>query len=136
LGGQIDQPCVFFRTSFKIPVDPSKQGVFFSAARFNDQSAEGRAEGQGYDSRDQYCYRDGNGKLAIHDTGNTRQKRNRHEDGCQHQGGANQGAGQFAHGPASGVAGIKPFFLYETFNAFDDHNGVIDHDTDSQYESQ
>ena len=95
------------------------------------EGALGGFEGGGVDAAEDGGDGDDEGELAIHLASDTGEKSGGEKDGDEDEGDADDGAEEFVHGGDGGFFGR--FAVFDVFGgAFDDHDGVIDHDADGE----
>src|SRR6185436_15915569 len=85
-----------------------------------------------YDHRHGNCYRE----LPIELTRQAAEERNRDEHRAQHQNDGDDRAGHFFHGLDGGVARPLAFGRHDSFDVFQHHDRVVDHDADRQHQAE
>ena len=125
--------------AFEAPVEGAEEAAAGMGAlgnRLEQGGAQRRGQAQGEKGGKQDGHRHGRRELAIDDAHRTAHEGHGHEDRGQHQGDADDGAGDLAHGLARGRAGIKSFRGHESLDVFHHHNGVVHQDTDGQHHAK
>ena len=106
--------------------------VLLSFVRFQEHGAKGRRECQGVDSRDDDTHSHGHTELAVEGTACATHKRHRDEHGSHDERDGDDGAGDLVHGVDSSRERVVVALVKLGVDGLDDHDGIIDHDGDSQ----
>ena len=131
-----DYPYIFPVSGSQPTVDHSENTVFRGCGRTQQERTHRRAQRQSDHSRYQHRNDNGNGKLPVKQTGNPPQKTNRNKYRSQHERGGDQRPGQSPHSFLRSLVGAQTFFFHITPDRFDNYNGIVDHDTYRQNQSQ
>src|ERR1700733_1259808 len=99
------------------------------------QSRKRRAERESVERGKHHGNRDGESKLLIQPPGDPRNEDRRHEHGGQDQGYTHNRAGKFLHRFLGGIFGRQPF-LDVVLYAFDDHDGVVNHQSYGEHQPE
>src|SRR6266478_5209599 len=94
-----------------------------------------RAQREGVKSREDHGDRDGQGKLLVEPSGDAWDKDGRHEDRRENQGDTDDRPGKLFHSSSSRVLG-RQTLLNVALHAFDDDNGIVYHQADSEHQSE
>ena len=98
---------------------------------------DGRAQRRGEDQCDQYRQRhadhDGDGELAVDDTGRAAEEGHGHEHGGQHHADTDQRALDLVHGFAGRFQRRQPFVMHQALYVFHHDDGVVHQQPDGQY---
>src|SRR5271155_2522917 len=94
-----------------------------------------RAERESVERGKHHGDRDGESELLVESAGNSRNERGGHEHGCQHESNADDWAGKFLHGFQGGISWRQPFFDVVLY-AFDDHDGVVNHQSYGEHQPE
>ncbi len=100
--------------------------------RLQQRGAEGRREDQGRQHRQAHGRDDGHRELPVDHALRAAEERHRNEDGGQHQGDADQGAGDLLHRLAGGLDRAEAFFAHHPLDVLDHDDGVVDQEADGQ----
>ena len=111
-------------------------GLRLLVLRLQEDGAKGRRERQGVDGRDQDGDSHRDTKLAVECTTHTTDERHRDEHGRHHQRDGDDSTRDFVHGVDTGRERTLVAHVELGVNGLDNHDGVIDHDGDSQQEGR
>ncbi len=104
--------------------------------RLEDQRAERRCQCQCHKTRQRHRNRDSDGELLVHFTDKTAHEGNRNEHGAKHENNRNNRPRHFTHGLDGGLARRQLIGRHDTFDVFQNHDSVVDHDTDCQHQTE
>ena len=102
---------------------------------FEEDRAEGRAQGEGHEKGDAGRRGDGDRELAEELAGDAGDEGRGDEDGGQHQGDRHQRAADLVHGLVGGLARRHPRAQIP-LDILHHHDGVVDHDADGEHEAE
>ena len=106
--------------------------VLLSFVRFQEHGTKSRRERQGVDSRDDDAHSHGHTELTVEGTTRATHERYRDEHGSHDKRDGDDGAGDLVHGVDGGSERVVVTLVELGVNGLDDHDGIIDHDGDSQ----
>ncbi|MNG12323.1 hypothetical protein D3C84_959300 [compost metagenome] len=96
---------------------------------------QSRGQGQRVERRNHRGNRNGQGELFVKLPGQAAYKGRWNEHRTQHQCRGNDRTSDFAHGLLSGREGLQAQ-LNVALNVLHHHDGVVHHDTDSEYQTE
>jgi hypothetical protein len=98
--------------------------------------AERRRQDQGHQHRQHHRRDDGDRELAIDHAGRAAEEGHRQEHRRQHQGDADQGAGDLVHRLDGRFLGRQPLLLHHALDVLHHHDGVVDQQADGQHHAE
>src|SRR5260370_11823104 len=119
-------------------IKPSEEFCEWPAAFLlwpEQERGQRRAQRECVKSREDHGDRDGQGKLLVEPSGNTRNKNGRDEDSGENQGDTDHRAGKLFHSSSRSILGTQPL-LDVALYAFDDNDGIVYHQADGEDQSQ
>ena len=115
---------------FRAPIEPRRQG-----ALSEQPAAQHGRQGERHERRNHHRRSQGHTELAKQHAGQAAQKHQRRKDGHQRQGGGNHRKEDLANPRLGGDRGR--FAALDAFiNVLDDHDSIVDHQPDGQYQPQ
>ena len=100
--------------------------------RLEQRCAQSRGQGHGHQHRQHHGRHNSHGKLPVDNPRGTTEKRHGNKHRAQHQGDADQRAGDLVHRLARGFKGRQALFAHHPLDVFHHHNGVIHQQADGQ----
>ena len=119
-------------------VEPAEEALALhvSARRLQHGGAERRRQHQGDEDGQHHGRDDRHRELAVDDADRAGEEGHRHEHGRQHQGDADQRAGDLAHRLLRRLARRQPLFRHHALDVLDHHDGVVDEQADRQHHGE
>ena len=109
------------------PLDEPEEHALLALAP-QQQRRERRRQREGVERRECHRERDGQRELLIEPAGRSREERDRHEHGDEHEGRGDDGAEHFAHRLAGRLERRAPVLVYVTLDVLDDHDRIVHDD--------
>ncbi len=100
--------------------------------RLEDGGAEGWCQDDGDEHREHHGRDDGDRELPVDDAHRAAKERHRDENGGQHKGYADEGAGDLVHRFLGGLARRQALIGHDALDVFDHDDGVVDEEADRQ----
>jgi len=101
-----------------------------------EEGGERRSQSQRVKGGDGNRKGDGEGELAIEDSGGAGEEGDGNKDGNQDEGGGDDGAGDFTHGCRGGVMGIVVALAQMALDIFDDDDSVVDDESGGEGDAE
>src|SRR5208337_3317768 len=117
-------------------VDALEKPIFFAVLTAQQERGERGRESKRVEGGDGNREGDGQCELAEQNARGAGKEGYGHEDGNQHQGGGDDGAGDFLHGVGRGFDGIGLAFLQMALDVFDDDDGVVDYEARGERDAE
>ena len=103
--------------------------------RAQQQRAQGGAQGQGVERRDDHGNRDRHRELLVQLAGDARNERGGHENGGKNDRDRDHRTGHFAHRLERGIL-WRQALLDVVLDRLDDHDGIVHNQSDRQHQSE
>ncbi len=121
-------PLVAMHAAVEGAVEPAEETallLMLAIAGLEHGGAQRRGKDQRHQYRQPHRRGDGDGELAIDDTGRTAEERHRHEHRREHQADAHQRTLDLPHGLACGLHRRQPFLGHHPLDVLHHHDGVV-----------
>ena len=124
----------------KAPVEPAKESGFGMGMschhRLEQRGAQRWRKRQGHKGRKTNRHGHHCRELAVNVAHRASKESQWHKHRYQHHGNTDDGTGNLAHGLARGLQRRQPLFAHDALDVFNDHDGIVHHDTDHQHHAE